>query len=288
MEAGGGATANPLGQLNQSQAAPPLALGSVGVGGLVRREAARTEEAGRVLGAGLQDLQALMSLAADLVQLAERFRGVSRAQGGPVGSEADELVDEDTQAQLIALGITSPVTRESAGARYHLELSRQLADFLLAGPLKRAGDLLPLPDVYCLFNRARGTELVSPDDLLAAVKLFGQARLPLSLRTFPSGFIAVQGAAHSDDAVCATLGRMAQPVKLAPGDGDTSAVPSLHATLGPPLTAVDVARELGCATAVAREHLVLAEARGILCRDEGPEGLRFFRNFFRDAAVLAG
>ena len=23
-----------------------------------------------------------------------------------------------------------------------------------------------MPDVYCLFNRARGTELVSPDDLL--------------------------------------------------------------------------------------------------------------------------
>ena len=29
---------------------------------------------------------------------------------------------------------------------------------------------MPLPDVYCLFNRARGTELVSPDDLLAAAQ----------------------------------------------------------------------------------------------------------------------
>ncbi len=51
------------------------------------------------------------------------------------------------------------------GARYHIELSRQLADFL-ATPLSRCGGLLSLPDVYCLFNRARGTELVSPDDLL--------------------------------------------------------------------------------------------------------------------------
>jgi hypothetical protein len=52
-----------------------------------------------------------------------------------------------------------------AGARYHVELARQLAD-VLAAPLARAGGMLPLPDVYCLLNRARGTELVSPDDLL--------------------------------------------------------------------------------------------------------------------------
>jgi hypothetical protein len=35
---------------------------------------------------------------------------------------------------------------------------------------------MPLTDVYCLFNRARGSELVSPDDLLAAVALFGKVR----------------------------------------------------------------------------------------------------------------
>lgn len=65
-----------------------------------------------------------------------------------------------------------------AGARFHLELARQLADFLAAEPLRRAGGLLPLTDVYCLFNRARGTELVSPEDLLAAVKMLEKVRRP--------------------------------------------------------------------------------------------------------------
>jgi ESCRT-II complex subunit VPS36 len=54
-----------------------------------------------------------------------------------------------------------------------VELCRQLAD-VLAQPLAAAGGLLQLPDVYCLFNRARGAELVSPDDLLAAARLFPQ------------------------------------------------------------------------------------------------------------------
>lgn len=31
----------------------------------------------------------------------------------------------------------------------------------------------------------------------------------------------------------------------------------------------------------------MAEARGVLCRDEGPEGLRFWRNFFDDFSPSA-
>lgn len=57
----------------------------------------------------------------------------------------------------------------------------QLADFL-KGPVERFGGLMPLPDVYCLFNRARGAELVSPDDLLAAVKLFPAIGAPFQAR----------------------------------------------------------------------------------------------------------
>jgi EAP30/Vps36 family len=112
----------------------------------------------------------------------------------------------DLTDDLVSMGIATPVTKETAGRKYHKELARQvtpvsntlsmrsmsmlvrprhnitrnlrrdiepeemlavlqLADFL-RGPLERAGGMMTLPDVYCLFNRARGTELVSPDDLL--------------------------------------------------------------------------------------------------------------------------
>jgi hypothetical protein len=38
--------------------------------------------------------------------------------------------------------------------------------------LKSAGGVMTLTDVYCLFNRARGTNLISPDDILTAASLF--------------------------------------------------------------------------------------------------------------------
>ena len=55
--------------------------------------------------------------------------------------------------------------------------------------------------------------------------------------------------------------------------------------LGRPLTASDVGAALGVPLTIAAEHLLAAETAGALCRDDGPEGLRFFRNFFADGAV---
>lgn len=72
-----------------------------------------------------RDLSALMSSAAIMVKLAEKFRGVMGSDGGgSTGGTASSgggavedplLIDLDTQQQLIALGISSPVTRETAG-----------------------------------------------------------------------------------------------------------------------------------------------------------------------------
>lgn len=53
------------------------------------------------------------------------------------------------------------------------------------------------------------------------------------------------------------------------------------------LTASDVASALMIPLPIASEHLLTAEHRGVLCRDDGPEGLRFFHNFFADIAVAA-
>ncbi len=57
--------------------------------------------------------------------------------------------------------------------------------------------------------------------------------------------------------------------------------------LGRPLTSSDVASALLVPLAIANEHLLAVEARGVLCRDDGPEGMRFYRNFFHDPCGAA-
>lgn len=289
-------------QQQQQLHARQRSLGSVGVAGVLRREEARAAATEHSLDQAFQDLEQLMGKAQEMVALAEYFHervatrhaGAAPAAGDAPGEEGEEL-DAETALDLLNLGIVSPVTKESAGGLYHQELSRQLADFL-GGPVARAGGLMPLPDAYCLFNRARGTELVSPDDLLQAVQLFPRIGAALSLREFASGVKVVQAATYSDDRVCEQLHAMVQPGSDGSGDrgggweaaeggsialGGSGIDAWVRASLGPPITQTEAAAALHVPLAVASEQLLMAEARGVLCRDEsGPEGLRFYRNFF--------
>ena len=113
--------------------------------------------------------------------------------------------------QVCTAGVKGAGTRHSGrvpGASQLTALSGavQLADFL--GPhMQKAGGLVTLADVYCLFNRARGTELISPDDLLTAVNLFPAISTGMHLRTFASGVLVVQSNTHDDDEVrCSSAG----------------------------------------------------------------------------------
>ena len=62
-----------------------------------------------------------MAKAQDMVQLAEKFRETLASRGGEA-----ESADVEMHRELIEMGIASPVTKDTAGARYHQQLSRQV------------------------------------------------------------------------------------------------------------------------------------------------------------------
>ena len=90
----------------------------------------------RSLEEAFKDLSGLMAKAAEMVQLAEKFRTTMAAQrkaaqqGGegaePADPEAQQWVDTEMHAELVSMGIASPVTKAETGARYHQELSKQV------------------------------------------------------------------------------------------------------------------------------------------------------------------
>lgn len=57
---------------------------------------------------------------------------------------------------------------------------------------------MALTDVYCRVNRARGLELLSPEDLIQACHMLEQLNLPIKLREFDSGVKVLQLQSHSD------------------------------------------------------------------------------------------
>lgn len=90
----------------------------------------------RSLEEAFKDLRGLMAKAAEMVDLAERFRSTMAAQrkAGQQGSEgteqadaeAQQWMDTEMQAELVNMGIAGPVTKAESGAHYHQELSRQV------------------------------------------------------------------------------------------------------------------------------------------------------------------
>lgn len=141
------------------------------------------------------------------VVVVQRYAAYVQAGGKEDGVEAQS----ELLGMLQGVGIASPVTKEMAGNAYHEQLARQFADLLLTDNRlryvvglpwlwkvlcltiscccrsRRLGSILTLTDAYCLYNRARGTDLVSPEDLLQAATLLRPLRLGLHLDMFPSG-----------------------------------------------------------------------------------------------------
>ncbi|XP_023634560.1 vacuolar protein sorting-associated protein 36 isoform X2 [Capsella rubella] len=176
----------------------------VGLAGILRKEQEQWESTDKSLQDAFQDLNALMSKAKEMVSLAEKMRQkLLSAPSSQNGSTDDEEMGskEEMQQWMLSVGIISPVTKESAGALYHQELSRQLADFVRI-PLEQAGGMISLTDMYYHFNRARGTELISPDDLWQACTLWEKFDVPVMLRKFDSGVMVIQNKSHSDEEMC--------------------------------------------------------------------------------------
>lgn len=121
--------------------------------------------------------------------------------------------------------------------------------------------IIALTDLYAIVNRARGTELVSPDDLYQACVLFEPLQLGFHIHTFPSGVIVVQPNSFTPESISQRVleGVRARGSMSAPG----------------------AAEELSVSIPIAQDVLNAAEQLGVLCRDDDPvQSSRYFENLF--------
>jgi ESCRT-II complex subunit VPS36 len=170
--------------------------------------------------------------------------------------------DKDAQQHLASLlqdiGMTSALTEQDVTQTEHYEfLARQVADFLLP-KLPQMGGILTLTDAFCLFNRARGTTLISPEDLAQACQLLAVLNLGISQRTFPSGVVLLQLDSKMGDSTQTELAKLC------------------------PTTALEASHLLKLSPLLAQEQLEEAESMALLCRDVTLETTRFCPNRFQE------
>ncbi|XP_065369947.1 vacuolar protein-sorting-associated protein 36-like [Calliphora vicina] len=224
-----------------------------GIGGIEKAIEQKTKETDENIALAFQDLRVLMGMAKEMVCISRVICDKIRSQKGDISN--DETVR--FKSYLLSLGIDDPVTREgfSNESEYYKSLAEQLCIMLL-DPLEESGGMMSLADVYCRVNRARGLELLSPEDLLNACRLLNG---PINLRYFPSGAMVLQ-LESQDDQLTAS---------------DTFDL--VHKSTS--LAVEELSKLRNISLLLAKERLLAAERLGKLCRDQSLEGLRFYPNF---------
>jgi ESCRT-II complex subunit VPS36 len=253
-----------------------------GIAGLEQMGLDRRKNNERMIGSSFEDLEALMASAKEIVALAESFARQVGSGTDSATTEANALLAES--ASQLGLVTTKDIVggRSASGSEslYLSELSRNLAEFLTddaRGVLKKAGGIMSLVDLWAMFNRARGgVELVSPNDFEKASRLWEKLKLPVRLRTFKSGVMVVQSRDRTDETTIKALLGWLRDMHDIPPERD---VTWDWQEFGRGVTAQDAAERFGWSIGVAEEELEMAEERGVLCREEGLEGLKFWENY---------
>ncbi|KAH8690883.1 putative vacuolar protein sorting protein [Talaromyces proteolyticus] len=252
---------------------------AVGIAGLEQRGVESRKNNELVIGNAFEDLEALMASAKQIVSLAETLASESGVGGKGRSTEASAVLSESAAA--LNMVTTKDMLGSGAENLYLSELSRNLAEYLTddrKGVLRKEGDIMSLIDLWALFNRTRnGVELVSPSDFQQAAELWDKLKLPVRLRRFKSGLLVVQPYDWSDEKIIQQLDEWLQELRMQT-PSESSAWDWIRYGCG--VTAQETAQHFGWSVGVAAEELEMAEDRGVLCREEGIEGVRFWRNYF--------
>ena len=261
----------------KSSSVEVLAGRKVGVDAILTRNKLKHKEAERLTDdvfAKGGDVERLMDEAGELVAIINKYVAtLDRTTADQQQNDQEAADNARLTGMLMDMGMTSALSKSQATgggsggkAAYYQTVARQLSDFLrYNNKLKDAGGMMTLTDVYCLFNRARGTNLISPDDLLMALPWMEKLDLGMKKREFESGVVVVQDDSFDDAKMADKLVEIAD-TKISDG-----------------MTVLDASRLLKVSAMLANEQLLAAEKLGRLCRDVTLEGTRFYRNRFEDS-----
>jgi ESCRT-II complex subunit VPS36 len=224
------------------------------------------------------DLDAFLQEATELVQIIHKYvatldRSLTSSSSS-CSSDTDQLVN-----MLQDMGMTSILNKADLKKRrtknssnggnssldvYYDTMARQIVDLIRPKLQQQQVPIMTLTDVYCLYNRSRGTHLISPDDLVAAVeRLSDLPHLGVACVTFPnSGLKVLQDSSRTD------------PTTL------TKTFLLLCERHGGYVTAVTVSQNCNISSVLAMEQLQMIEQRQVLVRDETLEAIRFYPNRF--------
>lgn len=175
-----------------------------GIQGLQNKREIESIQKSLLLNNSLQDLENLMEKARDLIELSKSYQRVlpkDQKNSSLINETAKILANSKTSINILNNIITknefvnnssdssllSSLRKKSKGSDLYVEeLSRQLYEFLVDSDIitKNHG-LITLYDLFLIYNKARGINLISPQELFQGVQLFDSLNFKYVLVSVP-------------------------------------------------------------------------------------------------------
>ncbi|CAH8574331.1 unnamed protein product [Heterobilharzia americana] len=262
---------------NSDSKSAAKSFGTGGIGAIQRQQAARAVETDRSIAETFEDLNRLMTNASEMVKLS---RVLARKIRDCKNSDLTANEIAELRSTMLSMGVmdseginydkgSSSSASSSSSTTFYVQLAHQLSN-LLFPVLKGQRSNHPtdhlhtgcidLATAYCRINRARGMDLISPDDLLRACRHLEGENLPIRLKCYANGLLVLQLASEDEDE---TLKFTAELVEKRVS-----------------LSADEFARALNLSPFLAKARLLAVEEAGLICRDDSEAGLRFYPNYF--------
>ena len=266
-------------------------------------------------------LETFLAEATELVQVIQKY--VATLDRSVSNHESNDSDDTDQLVHMLQdMGMTSILNKNntanaknkrrknandhsssasSSDTYYYDTIARQVVDLIRPKLQRQTVPMMTLTDVYCMYNRSRGTQLISPEDLLWAMERLEYLQLHLSLLTFPnSGLKVVQDPTRTNlKTLTETFLRMCQENEDEYYKNHSSKSHSTQSGASSTkyygyITALSVSQQCHIPTILAYEQLQMVEQNvtpttvgdgdnggsSQLVRDETLEVIRFYPNRF--------
>ena len=160
----------------------------IGMGRIKNIMNQKIEKDSKLISSSFSGIENLRKNAESMIELAKEIRV-------KLGNQNSEL-----NGILSKIGFVDPVTKEVSGSDFYLNLGEQINEFFCQYFSSNPNiKVLTLIDAYCIYNRARGANTISPKDMTQALKYFENNNHQVLVKNFNNEMIVLHTKEYSSD-----------------------------------------------------------------------------------------
>ena len=166
----------------------------IGMGRIKNIMNQKIEKDSRLISSSFSGIENLRKNAESMIELAKEIRV-------KLGNQNSEL-----NGILSKIGFVDPVTKEVSGSDFYLNLGEQINEFFCQYFSSNPNiKVLTLIDAYCIYNRARGANTISPKDMTQALKYFEKNNYQIMVKNFNNEMIVLHTKEYSNKNILAMV-----------------------------------------------------------------------------------